>query len=76
MNYLESIKPGDIITRMLAGVVPMQLKVTEVTDDMIYCGERGVGWKFDRNTGAEVDEDLNWGPPPLHTGSFIRLQQT
>jgi hypothetical protein len=73
MNYLQEIKPGDVITRMLAGELPIELNVTEVTDDTIYCGERGVGWKFDRKTGAEVDEDLNWGPPPLMTGSFIKI---
>ena len=30
-------------------------------------------YKFDRITGAEVDEELGWGAPPLMTGSFIIL---
>lgn len=67
MNTKE-LQIGDYVTRMLAGTLPMELIVTEITDDLIICG----AWKFDRRTGAEVDEDLNWGPPPQSTGSFIK----
>lgn len=67
MTDFKHIKVGDVITRMLAGKVPMQLKVSEVTEDKIIAG----WYTFDRIYGAEIDEDLNWGPPPLATGSFI-----
>ena len=62
----RSVVVGDIVTRRLAGVVPMQLRVTSVDDTLLYCGP----WTFDRDTGAEVDEDLGWGPTP-GTGSMI-----
>jgi len=45
----------------------MRLTITEIKDGLIYCGP----WTFDESTGAEVDEYLEWGPPPLMTGSFI-----
>jgi hypothetical protein len=68
---MEEIKVGQTVTRWLAGTIPMELRVTSVTDDRIVCG----GWEFDRATGAEIDEDLGWGPPPKFamTGSFIRV---
>lgn len=58
---------GKVVTRWLAGDMPMDFKITEVTDGRIICGD----WTFDRATGAEIDEYLGWGPPPLVTGSFI-----
>ena len=58
MNF-KDIKKDDTVTRLLGGVLPMELIVTSVDDDFIYCGEVG-GWKFDRNTGMEIDEDLGW----------------
>ena len=60
--------PGDTITRMLAGSIQMELKVTEVTDTKIICG----AWEFDRATGAEIDDDLEWGPEYGATGSFLK----
>ena len=68
----EHVKAGDKVTRMLAGTIPVELNVTEVTDTEILCGPRDVGWMFDRVTGAEIDEDLGWGPPPKMTGSFLK----
>lgn len=61
----RSVKVGDTVTRMLAGVVPMDLRVTAVDDRLIHCGD----WTFDRSTGAEVDEDLGWDASV--TGSMI-----
>lgn len=65
------MKVGDTVTRMLAGTTPMELKVTEITENRIVCG----AWEFDRATGAEIDEDFGWGPPPKFTmtGSFIKV---
>ncbi len=70
MKSLQEIKPGDTVTRWLAGTIPMDLRVQSVTDDIIDCG-----WTFDRKTGAEVDEDLGWGPPPKMTGSYIVVKE-
>lgn len=64
----EQIKAGDLVTRVLGGA-PMKLRVSSVDERFIYCGEPGVGWKFDRLTGAEVDEELGWGP--AYTGSYL-----
>lgn len=64
---MPGIQAGSVVTRVLAGELPIQLVVTQVTDDRIICGDI----HFDRATGAEIDESLNWGPPPLVTGSFI-----
>lgn len=61
----EHVKEGDVVTRMICGTMPMEMKVTKVDDRLIHCG----AWTFDRITGAEVDEDLGWGP--VATGSVL-----
>lgn len=61
----KHVKEGDTVTRMICGTMPMKLKVTKVDDKLIHCGD----WTFDRVTGAEVDEDLGWGPTA--TGSVL-----
>jgi hypothetical protein len=53
---------------MLAGVVPMELKVTEVTENRIKCGDL----EFDRTTGVEEDGELGWGVAYGTTGSFLK----
>ncbi len=58
---------GDKVTRVLAGTVRMELKVTEITDNTIVCG----WWTFDKATGLEIDEELGWGPQG--SGSYIEL---
>mgnify|MGYP001572383740 CR=1 FL=1 len=63
---------GDVVTRWLAGTLPMLLRVTEVRADRIVCG----AWEFDPACGAEIDEDIGWGPPPGQTGSFIEPGDT
>lgn len=47
----------------------MGLKVTAIDDKLIHCGD----WTFDLATGAEVDEDLGWGPDG--TGSYLQELQ-
>lgn len=64
---LQDIKVGDVVTRYLAGELRLNLEVTDVTHDRIICGD----WEFDRRTGAEIDDLLDWGPPPKRTGSYI-----
>ena len=65
-NKLQEVQVGDTVTRMLAGAVPMPLKVTGVTEDRIYCGP----WEFSRRNGAEIDEEMDWDEQ--HSGSFIK----
>ena len=47
----------------------MWLTVTEVTDDRIFCNR----WEFDRETGAEIDHELRWGPEYGQSGSFLKF---
>ena len=51
LNFTD-VKVGDTVTRLLAESIPMQLEVTDVTQDRIICGE----WEFDRKSGIEVDD--------------------
>ena len=67
---LSEIKAGDIVLRLLAGKVPVKLKVTAVTDSIINCGG-GDGWNFSRLTGAEEDDYMEWGDQHGKTGSFL-----
>ncbi len=53
----NSIKAGDVIERMLAFCIPNYFIVESVDDKYIHAG--GLGWKFDKNTGIEVDEDIS-----------------
>lgn len=59
------IKVGDKVTRMLAGIIPMDLIVSEVTEKTIICGS----WTFNKKTGAEIDEDCGWNDQG--TGSIL-----
>lgn len=67
MESKLNIKVGDIVTRFMGceREVMMDLAVTEITDTLIVCG----AWTFDRNNGAEIDEELGWDANG--TGSFI-----
>lgn len=66
----RALKVGDTVTRLIAGSIPMKLVVTDVDERFVYCGGPG-GWKFDRDSGHEVDEELGWGPQFGVTGSFL-----
>lgn len=65
-EWLASLKPGDVVTRKLAGIVDSKIKVTQV-DDFIHCGP----WKFSPKTGAEIDEELGWTEDEGPTGSYL-----
>jgi hypothetical protein len=54
----------------MLGTIPVQLLVTDVDERFVYCGGPH-GWKFDRITGMEVDEELGWGPQFGITGSYL-----
>ena len=64
---IQDVKVGDTVLRMLAGVCPVNLLVSEVTPDRIICGD----WEFCATTGAEIDDMLGWGPAYGRTGSFL-----
>ena len=67
MNPLLTLKVGDTVDRYLSIIPkPMKLKVTEITDALIVCGD----WTFSKETGGEVDEYLGWDG--RSTGSYIR----
>lgn len=55
-SKFRDIKTGDTVTRLLAGVIPMELRVTAVTEDRIICGG---GWEFSRDTGVEIDKEIS-----------------
>lgn len=64
------VRPGDTVIR-LVGDVPVPLRVTAVDERFIYCGPPTSGWKFDKSTGVEVDEELGWGPDLGVSGSWL-----
>lgn len=74
------IEVGDRVTRMLGGTLPMKLIVGKVDETFIYTatpdGKINVdeGWKFRRDNGAEVDEDLGWDGIKA-TGSYLTLEE-
>jgi hypothetical protein len=68
-SFLD-INPGDKVTRIIGGYA-MQLRVSAVDERFIYCGDPRAGWKFARDTGIEVDEELGWGPPPALVGTYL-----
>ncbi len=77
------VKVGDTVTRMMGaedlGGVPMQLTVTEVTDDLIIAnpfGDDQEGWTFDRSTGIEIDHALKWGPQYGAVGTYLVKEKT
>lgn len=50
MNF-RHVKVGDTVIRLLAGAARMPLKVTEIRENLIVCGD----WEFDRDTGVGVE---------------------
>lgn len=74
------VKVGDTVKRLLAGDTPMRLKVTAVDEMYIYCSPPGQtwakedGWKFLKENGIEVDEELGWGKQEdgtYYSGSYL-----
>lgn len=54
----EDVKVGDTVTRDFFSN-KQKMKVTKVTAELITAG---MGWTFDPKTGAEIDDDLGYGP--------------
>lgn len=70
-SYLNEIKVGDTVTRLLCGCIPMQLKVSKITEDKIICGF----WEFSKKTGCEIDDYLEWDGE-TRTGSWLQSPTT
>jgi len=67
----QGLQVGDQVVRWLSGIVPQNLKITQVdVDGLIHCGP----WTFSPLNGAEIDPDLGWDENK--TGSFIKLPTT
>ena len=66
-KWLKGLKKGDTVIRMLAGMIPQEMKVTKATKDKIICD----AWTFNRDNGWEIDKDLGWDGKTGVTGSFI-----
>jgi hypothetical protein len=65
----EPLAIGQTVRRMIDGELFMELRVTAISDSVITCS----AWTFDRATGAEIDDDLGWGPAYGRTGSYLEL---
>jgi hypothetical protein len=68
------VKVGDSIGRQVGKNEEhiTWLTVTDVTETSIFCNL----WEFDRQTGAEIDHERQWGPQYGKSGSFItRIKQ-
>lgn len=80
------LKPGDKITRLISDrKIPMEMVVVKIEDGLIHCDTTQFGgtgvisdghyWTFDPTSGAEVDDDLMWGPLWGRTGSFLAEEE-
>jgi len=67
-SCFSCLQIGDTVTRMLAGALPIELLISDITENLIVCGP----WTFDKVTGAEIDEELGWGN--IVTGSYLVLR--
>lgn len=85
-HRVECVKPGDEVIRLVGGVIPYKMIVSEATETRIKCvlTEHDLAtfrkdfptmcapdWDFDRETGAEEDAELGWGKAFGVTGSWI-----
>lgn len=78
---MTHITQGDTVIRLIAGELEMPMRVLEIDDELISCTpldldpedatERGLIWTFDRRTGLEIDDGLEWGPRWQRTGSEL-----
>jgi len=72
----ENPVPGMLVTRMLAGELPMDMTICAVTETEIGAWPmengniRPILYRFNRKTGGEVDLELGWDGVTI-TGSFL-----
>jgi hypothetical protein len=79
MTDFSDLKVGDRVNRRTGynGHL-MLMEVVGVGNDLIECAAvhdgktlLRLGWTFDRKTGAEIDDDLKWGPKYGVTGTQL-----
>lgn len=76
MASFFDVKPGDYVVRMISNVLPVTLLVHSVDESFIYAGGApDIGWKFRRDNGAEVDEDLGWDGVTLTGSCLVEFQE-
>ena len=56
LDWLQTVAPGTLVTRLVGGIVSSELLATAVDDDFIYCATL----KFSKKTSAEINEELGW----------------
>lgn len=59
------VQKGDTVIRWMGGEMFLPLKVTDVDEKLIRCGD----WTFSRENGAEIDPELGWDE--TRTGSRL-----
>ncbi len=71
---LSCIKPGDIVIREIAGIMPHALVVTEVTETSILATS-GLDndYEFSTITGGEIDLELGWDGLTLTGSQLVRV---
>ncbi len=71
---LSEIKPGDIVIREIAGIIPHALVVTKVTPTCIYASS-GLenDYEFSTITGGEIDLGLGWDGLTLSGSKLVRV---
>lgn len=65
-EFLQNLRVGDKVIRLLAGTLPMHLIITKILPNKIVCGD----YEFCRDCGVEQDEYLEWNCS--HSGSYIK----
>ena len=81
---VKECQVGDTVMRRLGDNKPwMKMTVRAVTDQRLICAPPELEkwpldelWHFDKETGAEWDPELQWGPEFGRTGSYITKELT
>jgi hypothetical protein len=77
-EWLQKLKPGDKVIRLIGNKVPVEMIVRKVEGGLIYCEASDAPgwadeelWTFEQLTGIEYDPDLHWGSKWGATGSYL-----
>jgi hypothetical protein len=79
----EHLKIGDRVDRYHGSGFFMEMEVVDHSNNLIVCAAitadgKGLvmgGWTFDTKTGAEEDQDLEWGVKYGATGTYLKLKE-
>lgn len=56
LEWVKTVKVGELVRRVFGGIVSIEMLVTAVDEDFIYCDDL----KFSKKTTAEINEDQGW----------------